>query len=365
MFFTKFAKLWIISAIFCTVYFLAFTLNASAEDLSTGKCEMTIIEGIHEGYSAEATGPCKGMVSGYVFDSKFYIQIASNASLVEFDGQQFEIIDSDYQPCILTVHTKNLRSYTGWVDIYEQRYYYINGTLQVDWLKIDGKWYRFTEQGIQMTGFTSDGDYYYYLDSNGAMQIGWVKIDKKWYFFNQSGVMQIGWIKVNGIWYYLDYRGIMQTGWILYKEPNDWRPYWYYLEPSGAMRTGWLLYNNNWYYLKANGRMCWGEWLYVGNKWYLFDVEGAMKYGWQQADRISYYFNYPSGEMATGWKYLNRLHYANNGYYWYYFDHSGAPVKGWQKIDSKWYYFNENGMMAANETIHGYYVNGNGVWVEK
>ena len=61
----------------------------------------------------------------------------------------------------------------------------------------------------------------------------------------------------------------------------------------------------------------------------------------------------------------------NNINRWYYFDDEGYMATGWKLINGKWYYLYENtegsatkGAMASNTRINGYYVGGDGAWVE-
>jgi hypothetical protein len=72
----------------------------------------------------------------------------------------------------------------------------------------------------------------------------WANINGKWYRFDQDGIMQTGWIVDQGTWYRLSQDGSMESGWI--KEESD--GYWYYLDSFGAMRTGWVFINGIWYY---------------------------------------------------------------------------------------------------------------------
>ena len=60
--------------------------------------------------------------------------------------------------------------------------------------------------------------------------------------------------------------------------------------------------------------------------------------------------------MKTGW-------YKENGT-WYYLDQSGIMKTGWFKVGQYWYYAYGSGALAVNTTTpDGYYVNGNGEWV--
>lgn len=49
---------------------------------------------------------------------------------------------------------------------------------------------------------------------------------------------------------------------------------------------------------------------------------------------------------------------------WYYEESGRYLNDGWHEIDGKWYYFKSTGEMAADETIDGYRVGTDGVWVE-
>lgn len=54
----------------------------------------------------------------------------------------------------------------------------------------------------------------------------------------------------------------------------------------------------------------------------------------------------------------------------YYFDSNGNMVRGWKQIDQDWYYFRNNGVMARNEEIDGYFLNSQGIcqtytWIRK
>ena len=59
----------------------------------------------------------------------------------------------------------------------------------------------------------------------------------------------------------------------------------------------------------------------------------------------------------TGWQYIDNL--------WYCFDENGYMKTGWILYKDAWYYCGESGAMLVNTTTpDGYYVNGDGVWVQ-
>jgi len=156
---------------------------------------------------------------------------------------------------------------------------------------------------------------------------GWVEENGTYRYENADGDYATGWVDVNNTWYYFDTEGDMETGWI--RHGNRW----YYLKDNGAMATGWLLDNGKWYYLFDWGGMANNEWVY-DNGWYY--LRG-------------------NGEMLTGW--------LQEGNSWYYLKSNGLMVKDWNLIDGNWYFFYDSGRMAANETVNGYKVDSNGVWV--
>ena len=48
----------------------------------------------------------------------------------------------------------------------------------------------------------------------------------------------------------------------------------------------------------------------------------------------------------------------------FWFEANGTYLKGWNEIDGRWYYFYNNGYMAHDATIEGYYVNSSGEWID-
>lgn len=101
--------------------------------------------------------------------------------------------------------------------------------------------------GYTNTGWTKQGDYWYYYDSNGNLKTGWLKDKGYWYYLDNSGAMVKGWLKIRGKWYYFNGSGAMQTGWL--KDKGKW----YYLGGSGVMQTGWVTINRKWYYFNKYG----------------------------------------------------------------------------------------------------------------
>ncbi|MBS8265737.1 bifunctional 2',3'-cyclic-nucleotide 2'-phosphodiesterase/3'-nucleotidase [Mesobacillus boroniphilus] len=204
-----------------------------------------------------------------------------------------------------------------------------------DWLKYDGDWYYFDEEGIMATGWIKVKGKWYYLsekeDNLGALETGWQKHGNRWHYFDEDGNAKLGWFRVGGKWYYFD--------------------------PSSAeMKTGWVKWSNQWYFLDAgNGDMKTG-WVKTGGKWYMLGKDGAMKTGWVKSGKDWYYLNAKTGAMATGW--------VKDKGKWYFLDGSGAMKTGWVKTGGKWYYLFNDGSMAVNTKVGKYKVGKDGAWIQ-
>ena len=96
---------------------------------------------------------------------------------------------------------------------------------------------------------------------------------------------------------------------------------------------------------------------------YFIKENGKLARFWFQNDRDWYYFN-AEGVMQTGWQKLS----WNGEKNWYYFDTDeqigvcGKMLKGWQKIGNTWYFFKNDGSMASNEWVDGYWLSKSGAW---
>jgi len=78
---------------------------------------------------------------------------------------------------------------------------------------------------------------------------------------------------------------------------------------------------------------------------------------WLKDDAGWWYCNADRSYTTNGWQYIDNL--------WYYFDENGYMKTGWILYKDAWYYCGESGAMLVNATtLDGYYVNGDGVWVQ-
>ncbi len=88
------------------------------------------------------------------------------------------------------------------------------------------------------------------------------------------------------------YREFLDDGWqLIYGK-------WYYLANGGYRQSGWLAIDGNLYYLDENGIMATG-WFYLDDSWYYTDKSGAIQTGWVMPLPGKYYYLYEDGRLAT------------------------------------------------------------------
>ena len=175
-------------------------------------------------------------------------------------------------------------------------------------LTLDGRVYRFDQNGYMLTGWVYWDGAWRYHNGSGAQVTGWVNLGGSWFYLTpKTGAMVTSWQMVGDKWFFFASNGVMKTGW-LYTSGA-----WYYLDPSGSMHTGWLQMGSNWYFMGDSGAMTIG-WKPIGGTWYYFDASGRMVTGWQQIGGVWYYFG-TGGDMYTGGHWI--------GWRWYTFSSGG------------------------------------------
>lgn len=163
------------------------------------------------------------------------------------------------------------------------------------------------------------------MSNNGGINAGWVQSNGSWYFYRPDGSMlKNTWTLYNNVWYFLTENGTMKTGFATINGNQ------YYFNQDGAMLTGWLKSGESYYFFNtiqgsALGSMCKNMWVSYDNKWFYFDNTGVMVTGWKQITDSS----------------------GNSGYYYFYPQGSTSGMFGY---------------MAANTTINGFTVGGDGKW---
>ena len=140
------------------------------------------------------------------------------------------------------------------------------------WQKIDGNWYYFYSGGSMATNTEIDGwsidangiatkieavqngwlqvgnDKLYYIE--GVAQIGLVDIEGARYYFNENGMMQTGWQIIDNVKYYFYESGQMATS----TEIDGWS-----IDSNGiatkieVVLNGWQKIDGDWYYYVNNG----------------------------------------------------------------------------------------------------------------
>ncbi|MDO4294614.1 MAG: glucan-binding protein [bacterium] len=178
-----------------------------------------------------------------------------------------------------------------------------------------------------------------------------------WYYFNNKGKKVTGdEKKINGKYYRFDDDGKMVDGW--YEDGED--VYYYGDEDDGARKTGWLYLEADtdddgvdvdiddddnydteaWYYFDSKGVRVEGNKKKINGKWYAFNDHGQMQYGWVIKDGWSK----DNGQATSSDASIDDL--------WYMFgEDNGARVNGFIKIDgseylgqdsnNNWYYFDD------------------------
>lgn len=143
---------------------------------------------------------------------------------------------------------------------------------------------------------------------------------------------------------------------------------------SGKSVSGkWHQSNGRWWY-EYDGTYAKNCWLRSNKGWYAFDADGYMMTGWNNILGTYYYFH-NDGLMAANewvdgywldssgaWTYPHTGSWHSDSWGWWYEDTSGwYACDEWVKINGYWYYFDGYGYMMTNTYVDGYWVGANGV----
>ena len=141
--------------------------------------------------------------------------------------------------------------------------------VKTGWLKEDGRWHYYLEDGTQLTSdwVKYEGKWYYFDESGELLKEGWVNYEGKWYYFKDYTPMKEGWATYEGKYYYFKDYNPMQEGWVKYEGK------YYYLKDYTPMLTGWVNYQGSWYYIQNYNPVVNG-WVYDG-AWYHFNGSGV------------------------------------------------------------------------------------------
>ncbi len=210
------------------------------------------------------------------------------------------------------------------------------------------------------SGWTQDGDSWYYLDSNGDYVTDtWQASGSKYYYLGSDGTMATNTLIEDGDnYYYVGSDGAMVT--------NSWK----------AVATDDENYDGYaWYYFRSTGKayVDTSNPVTIGENKYMFDSEGQMLYGYvdesgtmldvsenpeEVYDALWYFGAEDDGAMVTGWhEYEEDLTSVDDTYedyssIWFYFKtENGKKLTDTTKvINSYRYTFDENGVMTSGWT---------------
>ena len=268
----------------------------------------------------------------------------------------------------------------GWVIIDMDTYYFKEYVPVTGWQTINGKNYKFTDEGKMLTGWQDKNGVTVYLDpTDGHMVMGEeITIDGFKYKFEEDGSVKQGFIdgvfwlrgyigsgimEIDGVYYWILEDGTKSTGgWVTCDGEL------YHFESDGSATTGWNNIDGNDYYFENTGKMAKNTfvskdhairylnengtyqepgWITVGSyKYYIINDVGQVATGYRSIDGLTYYF-LNDGKMANSVTNINGKYYAYNT--------SGQLyAAGWQDISGFRYYVYEDGTVATGTvTIDG------------
>ena len=251
-----------------------------------------------------------------------------------------------------------------------------------------GKWYQYSDETFEKSGFKEINGKTYYFQSNGYVKMGWLSFNNDWYMFDSEGVMITGW---NGS-YYFDENGKMMK--------NAFTPDNYYVGSSGAYLTNcWFKHDGKDYYADNYGHIVKNKWIgsyYLGSDGvmvtntftpdgYYSGSDGAYVTNcWIKVNDTDYYMNAAGTVTKNAW--VGDYYLDSNGYIvknaWigsYYLDQDGKYVRNaftpdgyycgsdgayvtncWVKVNGKYYYMNAVGKVTKNAWVGSYYLGSDG-----
>ncbi len=198
--------------------------------------------------------------------------------------------------------------------------------IRIGFVKENGKWYYYAEEGIRYTGWLQTEAGYMYFDE--ARREGLSRIDGVFYYF-KDGIMQTGRHRVRGTVMEFDevtgrrvgdpeptaatespeettgglvplhgaVNGKLYDHGVLVTGLREIDGAWYYADASGNVLTGKYLMNGSWYLFCSDGRR--GEGFFEdGGDWYYAEDTGALKGGFVPVDGSLRYFDTGSFKMV-------------------------------------------------------------------
>ena len=224
----------------------------------------------------------------------------------------------------------------GWVNEDGGFAYYVSGERMTGVQKIDGYYYDFGENGVnvgqtKLTGmFYADGAWYYsYI---GELVNGWQSIGGDWYYFNPKNNQAVsGTYKINGVKFYFEENGKLTDGvWV--KTLTGTR---YYYGPTFYWNL-WHEIDGEMYYFEEGYRV-------TGYNWVTYP-ENVSKYGYAYFDENGKYVNVGDGIFEID----GALYYFENGY---------SAANGLVCVDGDYYFAGSRGHLITNTVQYAYLTN--------
>ena len=255
-----------------------------------------------------------------------------NPDLPSESGAYFGDVYKEFEDSYTLVNTLK----DGWYNEDGGFAYYIEGEKLYGINKVDGYYYDFGENGINIgqtkyTGLFLDGDVYRYAKI-GELQKGWQSIENEWYYFNSSYAAVSGRQRVSGIYFEFNEKGKVVKGAWIHTIDGNLR---YYYGPSYYIQR-WVQIEGEWYYFR-NGFVVTGisevasKETIATREWHDFGDDGkdrgTIADGIYEFDGILY--NIVDGKHQQG---LTKV-----GEDYYFFRYSGDVIK-----DQKYYAYTTN-----------------------
>lgn len=247
---------------------------------------------------------------------------------------------------------------------YFDKYCYM---LRNTWYFIDGKWYYFDKNGNRIeNGINKIGNNWYGFKNGHAIENDWIQNSKgDWYYFGKDCYLEIEKFIKNsdGTKSYVAKNGVrVENGWEKIKD------IWYLFKDGKSLTNTLNLHTNGKnYYLDENGKMLESSWAYVDGKWMYFDNYGErVEIGWRAINSDWFYFKngVALSDTWVGEKNGEKYYLDSSCYmvhdkwmqdekgFWIYFNHYGAKVEnGWSHDGKYWSYF-EDGVAVSNRLIN-------------
>ena len=179
-------------------------------------------------------------------------------------------------------------------------------------------------------GWTNEaGGFAYYVD--GVKQTGIRLVDGYYYDFGENGI-NVGQTKYTGVFFD--------------ENANAYRG-----AKLGVPVTGWTMLSNEWYYFRSNGNAVSGKYSIDGIE-YTFEENGCLTTGvWLETEKGTMYsygpaFHYEGWKIIEGKTYYFENHYRYEGWH---------PVEESNSHRAEWYDFGDDGAMIAKLDYTGLY----------